>query len=126
MRTEAKTYEVESYAVREIQPDPYDYRRPRKTRIYVDCDIDLEIGIRPEYSMRGDNPELDKEWDAYNRREVKAMKAIIKKVLGEDVKVYFSRKAGCSCGCSAGFVYNGNTIRLNGADSIHISDKKEA
>lgn len=64
------------------------------------------------YTRRGESPEMDVLWDALNRAQVAAMKAaamsaLIKKGFTvEDVKgLTFSRKAGCSCGCSPGFLF---------------------
>lgn len=69
------------------------------------------VGEQPDITIRGEDPESDKAWDAYNRWEKKVAKealvgvlskAVGRKVLPNEVK--YSRKAGCSCPCSPGFV----------------------
>ena len=71
------------------------------------------LGEHPEYGPRNVDPALDKAWDGYNKRHVRIVRDAIINVLAEmvayrcDVKaaaVRYSRKAGCACGCSAGFV----------------------
>lgn len=92
-----------------------DYKRHgRKPRVYVwGTEPDME---RPPYSMKGDDPELDARWRAYNRAELKAMRAAAGPILAQlkelglssfgDGQLAFSRTAGCSCGCSPGFVFS--------------------
>lgn len=67
----------------------------------------------PRYSTIGDDPENDKAWRKYNRDEVKAMRALLAELEDELVDMFalvaapkysFSRRAGCSCPCSPGFV----------------------
>jgi len=62
---------------------------------------------------RGQRPEVDKLFDQLNRQVVKNQKkvalAAIAKIpalaeLIEDCKMTFSKKAGCSCGCSPAFI----------------------
>lgn len=70
------------------------------------------VGEQPDITIRGEDPESDKAWDAYNRWEKKVAKealvgvlskAVGRKVLPNEVK--YSRKAGCSlCACSPGFI----------------------
>lgn len=71
------------------------------------------LGERPEVTRRGDFPEVDKAWDRYNKQHVRIVRDAIVAVLNEmvgyryDVKaadVRFSRKAGCTCNCSPGFI----------------------
>ena len=110
----------------------------RSTRVYATNPI-LDIPA-PEYTTRGEDPANDKAWDAYNRAEVKAMKAELETAADELISRYtpdqsfsaisvalteglkFSRKAGCSCGCSAGFVSPKHvSFRGNGIKQISIS-----
>ena len=63
---------------------------------------DFNLMERPPFGPRGDDAILDAAWDAYNKLEL----AIHRELLGQvmDGKWSFSRKAGCSCGCSPGFI----------------------
>jgi hypothetical protein len=104
-----------------------DRRTAAKTRVYVslqDGDVQME---EPPVGTQGVNAENDKLWRKYHRLEIAAMKAKIEKALpaiaaacGPMVKLgttkavslsiddfRFSRKAGCSCPCSPGFIYDG-------------------
>lgn len=91
----------------------------RKTRIYVTGHEDVDF--EPAYAMakeryaflRGTDDETDKMFDSLNRKLIGNMRAFtldaVQKVhyfktLVEDNKIHFSRKAGCSCGCSPGFI----------------------
>lgn len=98
------------------------WRRPAsKTRVYIDGEEpateSLELAERLSREagslMRGVSLEADKAWDKHNRQVVKNKKARLAELietipLAHDllagVKLNFSRKAGCSCGCSAGFI----------------------
>lgn len=110
----------------------------RSTRVYGPS-VELDIPT-PEYTARGEDPANDKAWDAYNRAEVKAMKADIEAAAKELIFRYtpdqsfaainaalteglkFSKRAGCSCGCSAGFVSPKHvSFRGNGISQISIS-----
>jgi hypothetical protein len=58
------------------------------------------------YTSRGDDVEVDKAWDRHNKAQVAAWQEVLRQVdhhthVG---KSRFSRKAGCSCPCSPGFV----------------------
>jgi hypothetical protein len=68
---------------------------------------------RPPYSVKGDDAENDKKWRKYNREEVAIMRVFAENILGDATealdlpnlgKLRYSRKAGCSCGCSPGFI----------------------
>lgn len=77
----------------------------RRTRLYTTVELEQPA---PAWKPRGEDPTVDKAWDAYNRAEVKAMRVKVLNWLDaagyERVKVRFSRKAGCGCGCSPGFI----------------------
>jgi len=69
------------------------------------------VGAESVYTLRGEYPELDKAFDKMNREIVaekrKVLRAVLKALGEEDVKDSFSRKAGCKCGCSPGFILKG-------------------
>jgi hypothetical protein len=107
-----------SLSVHAMTKDWTDRRTAKTTRVYVslqDGDVPMQ---EPPVSSKGDDPENDKLWRRYNRLEVAAMKVKIEKALpaiaaacGRTVSLSiddfrFSRKAGCSCPCSPGFVYD--------------------
>lgn len=88
-------------------------RKLTKTRIYTDVteqEVKEQYGLdKPEYTIYGEDPENDKAWKKYNRAEVAIMKTKVTNMLHsfvdfDGVTVKFSRKAGCSCPCSPGFV----------------------
>jgi hypothetical protein len=65
----------------------------------------------PEPSIKGEDPANDKLWRKYNKAEkilqMELMKEVVRKGLMEEEilqDLTFSRKAGCSCGCSPGWV----------------------
>jgi hypothetical protein len=86
----------------------------KTARVYVSHSEDL--GPVPPYgSKRGDGSDGDKAWKAYNKAELAASRRVIDRSdgwikvlcgldLDADVTYKFSRKAGCSCPCSPGFV----------------------
>lgn len=79
----------------------------KKTRVYCDLDYSQFPMERPKYSIKGEDPENDLAWKVYNRLELKLMREKIAEAFtaaGIEGKLSFSRKAGCSCGCSAGFI----------------------
>lgn len=66
----------------------------------------------PPYTRKGDDPAVDARWDAFNRLEIELQRQLIDAALPvlypdlERVLIHrkqFSRKAGCSCGCSPGW-----------------------
>lgn len=97
-----------------------------RTRIYAS----VPDGVLPDHppygSVRGDGSDEDKAWRAFNRLESRTMSALIDAVLPlvlaltaspADLRYAFSRKAGCSCGCSPGFVVRNDfgTLRYLGS-----------
>ena len=102
--------------------------RFRKTRIHVSgTSPDYD---HPPYSMKGDDPENDKAWRKYNRDEIVAMRELLDDISGwlqsisnGDLKYRFSRKAGCSCGCSPGFIAD-RALFFNGRAISQISIAK--
>lgn len=89
-------------------------RKPRKTRVYVSTKgNDKEVlGAHPPFGPRGEDPVVDMLWDAWNAHWLAHARAALVKAfdkLGIDpgeviFKATYDRKAGCSCGCSPGFV----------------------
>lgn len=66
-----------------------------------------ELGAPHGWTKRGDFPEIDKMWDVMNRAIVDHKRTIANEAaeaLGIEPSMSFSRKAGCSCGCSPGFI----------------------
>lgn len=98
--------------------DLYRTHSGRKTRAYVTV-TESEVAMpRPPYgSARGDGSEEDRLWRLYNRWELKAMRLKLSRVTrvlevltGLQIPTehwHFSRKAGCSCPCSPGFILDG-------------------
>ena len=81
----------------------------------------------PPYSMKGDDPENDKAWRKYNRDKIVAMRELLDDISGwlqsisnGDLKYRFSRKAGCSCGCSPSFIAD-RALFFNGRAISHIT-----
>jgi hypothetical protein len=76
-----------------------------------------QVGAPNIYTKRGDYPLLDKAWDAHNKMIVAAKRSALEVVLNaikadtDKLKIKFSRKAGCSCGCSPGFIIEGEAPR---------------
>ena len=100
--------------------------RTSKTRISADVSqaaMEAAIGAHPAWD---DN----EGWKSYNRKEVKVMKTQILEANKEfaflptfDWKMNFSRKAGCSCGCSPAFI-----LTVDNPDSweshLHLQGQK--
>lgn len=120
--------------------EPYGSRQ-KHTILYVSNPFDPEdlkhsgITKRPEYSAKGDNPELDKEWKRYNKAELMIQKRIINQAVRDGLldeslakELKFSRKAGCACGCSPGWKardYRRQSVWLN-VTSPSKEEEKEA
>lgn len=114
--------------------------RNKKPRAFVwgpgdDFDADAAVGPAAErvaaptiYTNRGTFPTVDKAWDAFNATIVAAKRAALFAGLreivegAEEVKAKYSRKAGCSCGCSPGFVLEGLPRGL----CLYIEDETQA
>jgi hypothetical protein len=78
----------------------------KKSRLYYGEDgvMDKAYGDHPPYSVKGDDLANDKAWRKYNKMESDLARAAIDAVFPEFGKSLFSRKAGCSCPCSPGFI----------------------
>lgn len=90
---------------------------------------------QPEYSHKGEDLELDKEWRKYNKAELKIQKRIIDQavqdgLLDKDLaqELKWSRKAGCACGCSPGWKsrdYRRQSLWLTVTSPSKEQEKKE-
>lgn len=98
-----------------------DYRK--KSIVYVSTPSPEHFSMmnRPDYnSKRNDGSDNDKLWKEYNKLEVKIQRLGVEfyrneiaeklNVPSDQLKFKWSRTAGCSCGCSPGWlVYNAGT-----------------
>jgi hypothetical protein len=116
----------QSFEIHIRQRARYGLRREATSRFYVRLPKEAVGMDEPPYSLKGEDEKNDELWRQYNRREVAVMRAMIGtflKVVGdvtdsslENLKVSFSRYAGCSCPCSPGFKasrdvkYRGRTV----------------
>jgi len=101
----------------------------KKSRVHiwgVDAlpEVFIESVTLPASKERGVDPENDKAYDRYNRLYGRAYKTLGELIIGslalnpqaafaDDLKLRFSRVAGCSCGCSPGLVAS-HTLRYDG------------
>lgn len=86
---------------------------PMSSAIFVS---EVEVGKAPAFSQRGEDVELDREWDHYNAQEIDQMTTAAREALGllvesdlttweEAPTLRFSSRAGCKdCPCSSGLV----------------------
>jgi hypothetical protein len=106
-----------------------------RTRMYVSTPDGVLPGHPPFGSVRGDGSAEDKAWRAYNRLELEVMRAMVEMARpiveamtfgAKDAKWSFSRKAGCSCGCSPGFREGSDHTRrfLSGPCDVWVSEDK--
>lgn len=99
----------------EMSRETFD-RRQKHTLLYISCPFSPEdlkssgFTEQPPYSRKGDTPEIDKAWRRYNKAELQIERDIITKAVqgglldaGLAKELKWSRKAGCSCGCSPGW-----------------------
>lgn len=94
----------------------------RKTRVHAPvsrAEVLERFGLElPPFSVKGKDPEVDIAWRKYNRAEITIMRERARKWLDDnglsDVKLSFSRKAGCSCGCSPGFIADRQIVQDRG------------
>lgn len=87
-------------------------RRERlgKARIFVWNAPEPDMTL-PAPKERGVDPENDKAYDKYNKAVIRIQKAHLvaameQGLIPETEELRFSRKAGCSCPCSPGFIAN--------------------
>ncbi|WIC89472.1 hypothetical protein SEA_BAJUNIPER_49 [Microbacterium phage BAjuniper] len=137
--------EAEGFTVQVVLHPLYSYKRPTKARVYVGGEEDVDFS--EAYAMqranaethgdpfygKGTFPEEDKLFAKLNRQVVKNQKAVIEEAMQTseavadllaDRKLTFSRTAGCSCGCSSGFVPDqGIRYEDRWVESIFITKK---
>ena len=72
----------------------------------------VALGLSTVFTTRGEYPAMDKAFDAFNtlvmrEKEDDLKIALAHAQLGDNIQPKFSRFAGCSCGCSPGFMLQG-------------------
>ena len=94
------------------------YVGSRKLRVYVDggsseVDFSSAYAMTDKMSIKGESEEVDSEYKRLNRMVVKNMKSVILEAISAssivksimmDNKFGYYKNAGCSCGCSGGFI----------------------
>lgn len=97
------------------------------------------VGAQSIYTARGEFPALDKAWDAYNASIVLLKRSILDEALAalssthpqaaswqaSSKEIKFSRKAGCRCGCSPGFVLPGLASHQDVTLFVQVAPKAE-
>jgi len=100
--------------------------KAKRTRLYVSGEEDVDFSAAYEADRadggpqpRGQRPEVDKMFDALNRQVVRNQKKValeaiaaiepLAELVGKQ-KMTFSRKAGCSCGCSPAFILDATAM----------------
>lgn len=81
---------------------PLLHRRPSDARAYVSGTPSPLIPRPPLGWAKGLHPDIDAAWRVYNAAEERIWRAALEAVV--EGKWAFSRKAGCPCGCSPGFI----------------------
>lgn len=82
--------------------------RPHNGKLFVSGQPKPDMPCPPP-SLKGDDPDNDRAWRAYNRAEVKNMRTFLSAVV--DGTWNFNRRAGCSCPCSPGFTTTDTRFR---------------
>lgn len=120
----------------ERESDRFTAKYHRKSRLYVGSiekrhePLKAQQETLPSPKDRGEDPANDKAYDEYNRAYLKAARVEVRAVLDalvaggllrEVPKFSFSRKAGCSCPCSPGFIIDGPPVRLPNGRPVDVS-----
>jgi hypothetical protein len=101
--------------------------REKLTRIFVSTTDSVELDFAGtnghlEYTSRGEDVEMDKAWDKYNGDLIAGMRDILLEIFEVDRSdLKFSRTAGCTCGCSQGFIAKRGSLRVGQEVFIDIS-----
>lgn len=110
------TIENDEWKIYLVESDEW---KNRKLRVYVEgyesVDFDEAYAMATEDSglRRGVNEAMDKKFDQLNRKVVKNQKAVILEAIESvdvvrnligSTKFGFWKTAGCSCGCSSGWI----------------------
>lgn len=114
--------------------------KQKHTIVYVSnpfCPEDLNwngITAQPEHSVKGDDAENDKLWRKYNKAEIDLQKIVLDRAVNEGLldgelvkELKWSRKAGCQCGCSSGWIsrdYRRQSIWLTVTSPSKEEEKK--
>lgn len=102
-------------------------QRREKSVIYVSSPSPDEVfGLaQPAPSCKGDDPENDRLWRKYNKAELAIQRGLLQLKRAELLKAFgfegenpdvvfkWSRTAGCSCGCSPGWLAYLGTERIH-------------
>jgi hypothetical protein len=115
--------------------------KQKHTQVHISNPFDPEdfkdsgFTQQPEYSHKGEDKALDKEWRKYNKYELSIQKKIIDQAVSNGMldeslakELKWSRKAGCSCGCSPGWTsrdYRRQTIWLTVTSPSKEQEKKD-
>ena len=86
--------------------------KPGRSLVYVNSPFD---DIVDEFGSRNKIWNLDfksKTWSAVCREATKYNIKALKTIFPEAVSIKFSAKAGCSCGCSPGYIVQTNSTSL--------------
>lgn len=123
------TFCMEDVEVKMDLAPRWSVRSDRKTRVFT-SGANLEKPADLEYTLKGDDPEMDARWAKFNRAEVATMRELADFIFtnddfrcifvgGLDPKLSFSRTAGCPCGCSAGFIAS-KKIEIRRDDTFYV------
>lgn len=134
------TIEVDGFKVMAILHPAHTWQRKTKTRVYVggqdavDYSEAWELLREKDPQNIGASEEVNALFRKLNRQEVKNMKAVVEElrqtseeadaVLSVGGRLTFSKKAGCSCGCSPAFVPE-HMLNINGRDVESLFITKE-
>ncbi|QOP66641.1 hypothetical protein SEA_LAHQTEMISH_50 [Microbacterium phage Lahqtemish] len=135
------TIEADGFKLTIILHPAHTWQRKTKTRIYVSGQDDVDFSAAWELLREKDpqnigaSEEVNALFRKLNRQEVKNMKAVVEElrqtseeadaVLSVGGRLTFSKKAGCSCGCSPAFVPE-HMLNINGRDVESLFITKEA
>lgn len=107
-------FEGTTFSITDVGTRPETGTRTKKSRAYSSESYGVRDtwGEMPEYSIRGENKDLDRAWDAYNKRIKKFQLAAFRVLHDRGIlpglfPYTFSRYAGCSCPCSPGVIAGG-------------------
>lgn len=73
--------------------------------------------VQPPHSIKGDDAANDAAWRKFNAQEIANQRAFLMRALDlagfKPTRVVWSRKAGCGCGCSPGFILRGFDLDIS-------------
>lgn len=137
---ENETHKVTFYGPKYAYEQAKLRNRARKTRVHVWGENRVDFSDLPSGWKYNDDPAIKKAVRAKNKIELANMDEVRLEALPlfeaahheelATLKLKFSRYAGCSCGCSPGFIADRLIVlKLDGQqplyiDSIHVERKK--